>query len=204
MTKEYNVGDTVYAKGKILQVDESDGTFPYCVAFSDSNIPEIIDRSHAWLEEDRFVEPLAKPTLPKAVADEMEKAKENKFFDVYIQRVIDRNPDFYPQSTKYWYDHDGNNTEILLNAWNNGYMVETEKKYNLILGTETDGNTNALFKNNPGTDAVLCIDADTYADDLKRDKFYQFTQEEIDKYNKDFWIKNIDLNDYKVEVNVDD
>ena len=102
------------------------------------------------------------------------------------------------------YPADYISSPLLWEAFFNGYTVETEKKYNLILGTNTYGDTDALFKSNPCTDAVLCIDADTYADDLKRDKFYQFTQEEIDKFNKDFWIKNIDLNDYKVEVNIDD
>ena len=195
--KEHKVGDTIYAKGKIIQVDDT--SLPYYVEFGAGVA--------IWIDSDITADSYnpVKPVLPKEVADEMEKAKEtNKFFDLYIQRVIGNNPKFYPHSSKYWYHHDGNNTETLLNAWNNGYTVETEKKYNLILGTNTYGDTDALFKSNPCTDASLCIDADTYADDLKRDKFYQFTQEEIDKYNKDFWIKNIDLNDYKVEVPIDD
>ena len=92
--------------------------------------------------------------------------------------------------------------KLLMSAYVNGYTLAKEKKYNLILGTDTDDSTNALFKlnYNPCTDNALGLDADTYADDLKLDKLYQFTQSEIDKYNKDFWIKGIDLNDYKVEV----
>ena len=97
--------------------------------------------------------------------------------------------------------------ELLMNAYVNGYTVAKEKKYNLILGTDTDDGTNALFKlvnYNPYTDDALGLNTDTYADDLKLDELYQFTQEEIDKYNNDFWIKNIDLNDYKIEVTDDD
>ncbi len=93
--------------------------------------------------------------------------------------------------------------KLIMKAYVNGYTVAKEKKYNLILGTDTDDGTNALFRlvnYNPCTDDALGLNTDTYADDLKLDELYQFTQAEIDKYNKDFWIKNIDLNDYKVEV----
>lgn len=125
-----------------------------------------------------------------------------------------KNPTFRPSSviTSYSSCHGGwdltsDLEDRLMRAYVNGYTVAKEKKYNLVLGTDTDDGTNALFQlvnYNPCTDDALGLNTDTYADDLKLDEFYQFTQEEIDKYNKDFWIKNIDLNDYKVEVTDDD
>ena len=135
-----------------------------------------------------LVEAQAKVVLTKEQAKIVEEAHEATW------------PAYYITQHAFSYDDE----KLLMNAYINGYTVETENKYNLILGTGTDGDTNALFKSNPCTNAALLLDTDTYADDLKRDKFYQFTQEEIDKYNKDFWIKNIDLNDYKVEVPIDD
>lgn len=207
MTKKYKVGDTVYAKGKIIQVDESHGKFPYCVAFSDSNIPEIIDTSHAWLDEDSFVEPLDKPTLPKGVAYELEQAKcDVKNFDWYIKRVVNANSDLhcYPQSTNYWLSgHEESVTAILLNAWKNGYTIDKPKLYNLILSEDYyKGAVVCLYK--PIQTYELYTISSINDDDLKHNKKYQFTQEEIDEYNKSFWIKNLDLNDYKVEVRTDE
>lgn len=113
----------------------------------------------------------------------------------------------YRWPAKYITDHCGNSNgleELLMKAYVNGYTVVKDKKYNLVLGTDTGGDTNALVKYNPCTDDELWLNTDTYTDDLKLGKLYQFTQEEIDKYNNDFWIKGIDLNDYKIEVTDDE
>lgn len=109
----------------------------------------------------------------------------------------------HPYGYIYAHTHTAVNEDRLMRAYVNGYTVAKAKKYNLVLGSDTDDGTNALFKlvnYNPCTDDALGLNTDTYADDLKLDELYQFTQEEIDKYNKDFWIKGIDLNNYKVEV----
>ena len=196
--KEYKVGDTIYLKGKVKEIDDT--TLPYCVDFVSNKV---------WVTSDNIIDELptaepVKPALPKKVADELEIAKECKdSFDVYIMRIINGH-NTYENSHVFWSNSGDGVIKTLMEAWDNGYTVAKEKKYNLILGTETDGDINALVKNSPCTDAVLWLDTDTYADDLKLDKFYQFTQEEIDKYNKDFWIKNIDLNDYKIEVPADE
>jgi len=119
--KKYKVGDTIYVKGTVSAVDDT--TLPYCVDFVDDAV---------WISSDEIIDELptvepVKPILPKKVADEMKKAKGTiKLFDIYIQQVIRNNPNFYPHSSKYWYDYDGNNTETLLNAWNNGYTVKKE------------------------------------------------------------------------------
>jgi len=202
--KEYNVGDTIYVKGKVKQLDKDGNIYCYQVY--------IADVGPLWVYNSDMVEKLptaelVKPVLPKKVADELEIAKECKdSFDVYIMRIIIDHTT-YENSHVFWSNSGDGVIKTLMDAWNNGYTVAKEKKYNLILGTDTDDGTNALFKlvnYNPCTDDALGLDADTYADDLKLDELYQFTQEEIDKYNNDFWIKNIDLNDYKIEVTDDD
>lgn len=135
-----------------------------------------------------LIEEPEKVVLTKEQAEIVEEARDSNYPASYIAGSSD-------------------DEELLMNAYVNGYTVAKEKKYNLILGTDTDDGTNALFKlvnYNPCTDDALGLNTDTYADDLKLDKLYRFTQEEIDKYNKDFWIKNIDLNDYKMEVTDDD
>jgi len=201
--KEYKVGDTIYVKGKVKQLDKDGNIYCYQVY--------IADVGPLWVYNSDMVEKLptaelVKPVLPKKVADELEIAKECKdSFDVYIMRIINGHTT-YENSHVFWSNSGDGVIKTLMDAWNNGYTVAKEKKYNLILGTDTDDSTNALFKlnYNPCTDDALGLDADTYADDLKLDELYQFTQEEIDKYNNDFWIKNIDLNDYKIEVTDDD
>ena len=87
--------------------------------------------------------------------------------------------------------------KILSDAWYNGYTVKQEPRYNLILGTDTDGDCNAFFKCHNE------LRLDTEADGVLDDADYQFTQAEIDSYNKDgaSWVYNsLDLNNLKVEV----
>ena len=198
--KEYKVGDTIYVKDTVTDIDGDDSTATY------------YGNHHGWLDNSCIIDELpadpVKPVLPKEVADEISFAKFiGVTFDRYIVRELTRS-DYKDAATYAMIQSPDvlNGIEVLLNAWDNGYTVAKEKKYNLILGTDTDDGTNALFKlnYNPCTDDALGLNTDTYADDLKLDELYQFTQEEIDKYNNDFWIKNIDLNDYKIEVTDDD
>ena len=202
MTKKYKVGDTIYVKGKVKQVDEDD-EYPYSMVFNDSNYTDATD---VWISDQAIVEPPAKPTLPKAVADELEQAKcDVKNFDWYIKRVVNANSDlhYYPQSANYWFSCDEESvTAILLNAWNNGYTVEKPKLYNLIFDDNFNGKIACLFKQ-PILDEIWAA-YETSDINLKYDENYQFTQEEIDKFNKDFMIKNTNLNDYKVEVPTDE
>lgn len=196
--KDYKVGDTIYVKGKIKQIDEDDDKYPYGVVFNDC------DYTDAWISDQVIVEPPAKVELPKDVADEMEAYKEyGDDFNEYIYNVMAVPDTHYLIKTHDAFVRSDVTVETLLNAWNNGYTVEKEKKYNLILGTDGYDCIHAICKRYD-KDGVF-IDDETYeVSNLQCDQDYQFTQEEIDKYNKNFWIKNLDLNDYKVEVHTDE
>lgn len=200
--KNYKVGDTVYVKGKITDVDHNETMLPYCVVSSPNY--------HFWASQESVLDelPTAEPVksvLPKDVADELEDAKKSAYN--FFGFLRDCNNKTYPETCHFmFYDTVSSDTQIkiLSDAWYNGYTVEKEPVYNLILGFDPDESDrrlcNALYKNH----GELSIDAATDTYDLRGDDDYQFTQEEIDKYNKSFWIKNIDLNDYKVEVVADD
>jgi len=202
LNKKYKVGDTIYAKGKVKEIDSGDEYLPYKVKFEDNSID-------SWLSKDSILEPPAKPTIPKGVADEIEDYK-LKGFDLidYFTSFNECAADV-KNSSKYMCDNTDkiNNQRVanLANAWNYGYTVDKPKLYNLVLGYDSDNNDggtcNALNKRGDGLFIDICSLID---DDLKSDPDYQFTQEEIDKYNKNFWIKNIDLNDYKVVVPTDE
>ncbi len=192
--KEYKVGDTVFVKGKITDVDHNETMLPFCIVSSPNY--------HFWASQESVIDELptsepVKPVLPKGVADELEKAKNNILnFYGYLDSTL-------PLMNSFVFGHLSDRDariKILSDAWYNGYTVEKELVYNLILGFDPDESDrrlcNALYKNH----GELSIDAATDTYDLRGDDDYQFTQEEIDKYNKNFWIKNIDLNDYKVEV----
>ena len=84
-----------------------------------------------------------------------------------------------------------------------GDTVEKPKLYNLILSEDYyKGAVVCLYK--PIQSYELHTISSINDDNLKHNKKYQFTQEEIDECNKSFWIKNLDLNDYKVEVRTDE
>lgn len=121
MTKKYKVGDIIYAKGKIIQANESHGKFPYCVSFSDSDFTGIIDMCHAWLDEDTFVESPAKPTIPKDVADEMEVFRKSNKLGAYLYLALNQT-----ETVAYRWTNNDRNIASLVNAWNNGYTVEKE------------------------------------------------------------------------------
>ena len=205
MTKKYKVGDTIYVKGKVKQVDEDD-EYPYSMVFNDSNYT---DASDVWISDQSIVEPSkeqAQVTLPKDIADEMSFAKsiEGATFDDYIVRELIRSDYKYSATKRMIQSLDVPNAiEVLLNAWNNGYTIEKPKLYNLILSEDYyKGAVVCLYK--PIQSYELNTISSINDDDFKHNKKYQFTQEEIDECNKSFWIKNIDLNDYKVEVPTDE
>lgn len=193
--KEYKVGDTIYVKGKVKQLDKDGNIYCYQV--------DIADVGPLWVYNSDMVEKLpvtepVKPVLPKDVADELEKAKNNILnFYGYLDSTL-------PLMNSFVFGHLSDRDariKILSDAWYNGYTVEKPKLYNLILGTDPLGNINALTVDRDSH----VLNVDFYAEPaLLAFNKYQFTQEEIDKYNKSFWIKNLDLNDYKVEVSADE
>lgn len=196
--RDYKVGDTIYIKDTVADITPSDKIATYRGYYNGWVATKTI------IDELPTAEPV-KPVLPKGVADELETIKKlNVTFDGYIMRVISDQP-YYTNSHTFWINSDDGVIKILMDAWYNGYTVENPKLYNLILGTREDSPLQAAFLKITDWDdnAHISLNAGSIPHDLTIPQ-YQFTQEEIDKYNKNFWIKNLDLNDYKVEVKDDE
>ena len=193
--KEHKVGDTIYAKGKIIQVAESHGKFPYCVSFSDSDFTRIIDMCHAWLDEDSFVEPPAKPTLPKDVADELEYYKLKGFDLIDYFTSFNEGASDVNNSSNYVYDNkdEVNNQRVanLANAWNNGYVLEQEHLYlayiplpfNDIESDDNQWNCAQLCRHSEGK-LDWCAANMNHLDSINED--YKFTQEEIKRITEGY------------------
>jgi len=197
MKLEYNVDDTIYVKGKIKKADERSDKYPYGVVFDNSDI------INTWISGQVIVEPPAKPTIPKGVADEIQQAKDMHLnFYMYITKFASDSATCDFALYNCLADVSDEQFKILADAWYNGYTVEKPKLYNLILNDDCNGEVACLLKLT-GLDRIYAS-SDASDNDLKHNEKYQFTQEEIDKYNKNFWIKNFGLNDYKVEVRTDD
>lgn len=193
--KNYKVGDTIYIKDTVNNIDEHDpiGTYrgKYTGWFANRTI----------IDELPVAEPV-KPVLPKEVADELEDAKKSAYN--FFGFLREYNNKTYPETCYFmFYDTVSSDTQIkiLSDAWYNGYTVEKPKLYNLILGKDGLDYTIAVVKTLQDKSKTL-ISADVKRCDLTRDR-WQFTQTEIDELNNDFYIKNIDLNDYK-ELVTDD
>jgi len=125
MTKKYKIGDTIYLKGIVKDIDCTDTDIPYGIQLT-SNYG-----TDAWVGEKEIVESPAKPILPKDVADEMSFAKSIKgvTFDDYIVRELIRSDYKDSATNKMIQSPDLPNTiEVLLNAWNNGYTMEKEEE----------------------------------------------------------------------------
>ena len=125
MTKKYNVGDTIYLKGIVKDIDCTDTDIPYGIQLT-SNYG-----TDAWVGEKEIVEPPANPTMPKDVADEMNFAKSIKgiTFDDYIVRELILSDYKYSATNRMIQSYDiPNAIEALLNAWNNGYTMEKEEE----------------------------------------------------------------------------
>ena len=119
--KEYKVGDTIYVKDTVTDIDGDDPTATY------------YGNHHGWFDNSCIIDELpaepVKPVLPKEVADELEIAKECKdSFDVYIMRIINGHTT-YENSHVFWSNSGDGVIKTLMDAWDNGYTVEKEKKY---------------------------------------------------------------------------
>ena len=121
--KEYKVGDTIYVKDTVTDIDYGDSTATY------------YGKYHGWFDNSCIIDGLpadpVKPVLPKEVADEISFAKFiGVTFDRYIVRELTRSD--YKDAATYTMIHSPdvlNSIEVLLNAWNNGYTVEKPKRY---------------------------------------------------------------------------
>lgn len=187
--KNYKVGDTIYIKDTVNNIDEHDpiGTYrgKYTGWFANRTI----------IDELPVAEPV-KPVLPKGVADELETTKKlNVTFDGYIMRVID-NHYLYTNSHTFWMNSDDGVIKILMDAWYNGYTIEPEKKYNVfapkswIAGHEVENRVVAFCKKNNGNIGYY----QTCKQYLGASK-YQFTIEEIKKYDLENFHKELVTDD---------
>jgi len=199
MTKKYKIGDTVYVKGTIGRTDDTRNP---CYVEFDYGVEGWIPRN-TIIDELPTAEPV-KPVLPKVVGEELDSSKADyaiQDFDLYIRNIIGCANS--AKASNHYYLNNTNAIIKLADAWRYGYTIEKPKLYNLILSEDYyKGAVVCLYK--PIQSYELYTISSINDDDLKHNKKYQFTQEEIDKYNKDFWIKNFDLNDYKIEVRTDE
>ena len=118
--KKYKVGDTIYIKTTVTEVDLDDPALTYR------------GFDNEWIDTDTIVDELptaepTKPELPKGVADEMEKAKRSHLsFYGYLQRTAGGFAFCSSASSD-------EQIKILPDAWYNGYTIK-DKLYNIILG----------------------------------------------------------------------
>lgn len=119
--KEYKVGDTIYVKDTVTDIDGDDSTATY------------YGNHHGWLDNSCIIDGLpaepVKPVLPKAVADELDIAKNDLqiSFDVYIGNIINRVSS--AKASYHYYIFNTNSIIKLADAWRCGYTVEKPKRY---------------------------------------------------------------------------
>lgn len=128
--RDYKVGDTIYIKDTVNNIDEHDpiGTYrgKYTGWFANRTI----------IDELPPAEPV-KPVLPKDVADELEDAKKSAYnFFGFLRECNNKT---YPETCHFmFYDTVSSDTQIkiLSDAWYNGYTVEKEPRYKVyVTGT---------------------------------------------------------------------
>lgn len=200
--KDYKIGDELLVKGSVYGIDDS-GTYQYLVDFDK---PFGNSTSHYWVKNDYIIDEPAKPepttvSISADVATEMVMNRDSGWnFYGYLD-AVQEDATTWPATYAFAFE-DPDNMFILAKAWFEGYTIK-DKLYNIILGKNTIEVTDV------STDteiAGLCHDKDgihlddnVFNTDLTN-LGYRFTQKQIDEYNEDFWIKGIDLNNYKVEV----
>ena len=121
--KDYKVGDTIYVKDTVVDIDTADNDMTYQGGhfgwFYNSNV----------VDELPVAEPV-KPVLPKDVADELEDAKKSAYN--FFGFLRDCNNKTYPETFHFmFYDTVSSDTQIkiLSDAWYNGYTVEQVPRY---------------------------------------------------------------------------
>lgn len=205
--RDYKVGDTIAVKAKVIRATNG-SEMPYQVSYITGYDNDGLRSGNSfWVTDSEIVEPV-KPVLPKGVADLVKIHKDGYgSLGSFIESVYEPETEVAEWVNAWVYQNSQSDVryKMLVDAWYNGYTIEKPKLYNLVLGKDSHGDTNAFVKAGDSSISYLVIDPFTDCeDDLQSDSDYQFTQEEIDKYNKNFWIKNLDLNDYKVEVPTDE
>lgn len=200
--KNYKVGDTVYLKAFVANVDKSDPEKTYGVNFVRGNY--VIQ---AWPDREAIIDELptaepVKPVLPKGVADEMEAYKEyGDDFNEYIYNVMAVPDTHYLIKTHDAFIRSNVTVETLLNAWNNGYTIEQEPCYMVYVpGTNKkflynkrgDSSTRAAKLETPIVPSPVTSYQTAYS---QYKPLYWFTYEEITKF---------DLQDCEKELVADD
>lgn len=194
--RDYKVGDTIYIKDTVVDIDPEDTLSAYkCVI-------------NGWVRNKSIIDelPTAEPVKVVISADVAAELTMNRNsgwnFYGYLDAVRE-DASTWPATYAFAFE-DPDNMFILAKAWFEGYTIK-DKLYNIILGknvvevsdgyTETDTDVAGLYHDKQG----IHLDDDVFDTELTNLE-YRFTQKQIDEYNDDFWIKGIDLNDYKVEV----
>jgi len=187
LNKKYKVGDTIYAKGKVKEIDSGDDYLPYKVKFEDNSID-------SWLSKDSILEPPVKPVIPKGVADEIEEYKLkgvdliNYFSSISISGCDTKNSYNYV----YMNTHEVTESHIgtLADAWNNGYTVASELNYLAYLPLPVSDlkNHNCAQLYHFDDQPILQVKwSPSKTTELQyKDERYQFTKEEIDQLRVDY------------------
>lgn len=138
--KNYKVGDTVYLKAFVANVDKSDPEKTYGVNFVRGNY--VIQ---AWPDCEAIIDELpvaeqVKPVLPKDVANEMDLYKAASCaLSTYLKGAA-LNATEAKATHQYLYSYLSDNllrdtrVKTLVNAWCSGYTVEHD--YQILTGTE--------------------------------------------------------------------
>ncbi|WP_125607929.1 DUF1642 domain-containing protein [Lapidilactobacillus bayanensis] len=138
--KDYKVGDTIYVKCTIVQIDENDHEKPCGIKFVDGAYG-----TQAWPNRSAIIDELptaepVKPVLPKDVADEIQQAKDMRLnFYMYIIKFAKDSATCDFALYNCLADVSDEQFKILSDAWYNGYTVEKESRYMVYVpGTNKD------------------------------------------------------------------
>lgn len=184
--KNYKVGDTIYVKGKIVEIDHDDTDLPYCV-----NVGPI---NGIWPDRSDIIDELppaepVKPVLPKGVADELENYK--SLYSTFHRYLHDSWSDKFAAPNSYLYLKNSHDEKILATAWYNGYTVEKEPTWYIKVPGKFVRPT--YYAINDGSLAFGYLDEDKKG--YRDYSAHAFTNEEIKKY---------DLENFKKELVTDD
>lgn len=119
---------------------------------------------------------LLKPVIPQFVADWIERQMEFGYESAFISMTRLRNN--APEKVKFWFD---NNPDTYARAWLDGYEVEKEKKYQVII---RDGEYIRLYLCKHGDNVIIGTN-DNYIE--KCPEVTYLTEQEIKDYDERYW-----------------
>lgn len=173
--KKYKIGDTIYVKDTVADIDTDDNDMTYrgsrCGWLYKSNV----------VDELPTAEPV-KPVLPKGVADEITEWRnsphyvaEDTYFDQLIYEMISNSVESCLVKTRNSFIGGDIGIKTLLDAWYNGYTVEKEPKYLVKVPTSWNNSSFQQYFQLHGKDMIQA----------PRGIATEFTNEELKKYELD-------------------